>query len=367
MELPVKVKFTNRERGEFFATVKERVNRYFEERGISKNANAPMIVKTIILLTILGGMYVVLMLDILHPALMLVWAIGMGVMIALVGFNVGHDALHGSYSRFPIINKILAHTYSVMGVNIYVWKITHNLVHHTYTNIPKVDEDIEDLPFMRFSPNHKLKKFHRYQHIYAFLLYCFGSISWVFYRDYRKFMLRNIGIYTNNGHPKKEWFNLFLFKGIYYFMALALPMMLLSVPFWVVIIGFVVLHFSEGLTIAVVFQLAHVVELAEFPEPREDGSMEDNWAIHQMKTTADFARNSRVVSWLLGGLNFQIEHHLFPQICHIHYRKISEIVKKAAAEYGVPYNENKSFFSAIRSHVRMLKKLGTQQDIALAH
>jgi len=367
MKIKQRIKFPSRENGEFFSTVKQRVNSYFEEAGISKNANAAMITKTTILLTSLFALYIVLMLDILHPSLMLVVVLLMGINTALIGFNVGHDALHGSYSKYPLVNSLLSHSYTLAGVNLYIWKITHNVVHHTYTNIPDYDDDLDDMPFMRYSPKDKLKKHHRFQHIYAFVLYAFGTIAWVLFRDYRNFMRKRIGSYEFKSHPKKEIFYLFLYKGLYYFFALALPMMLLSVPFWMVLIGFFALHMVEGLTLATIFQLAHVVEEAHFPEPDGEGTMEDNWAIHQMKTTADFATRSKLAHWLFGGLNFQIEHHLFPHICHIHYMKISEIVKKVAAEFNVPYNDMGSLGGALRSHIRHLKRLGTQEDISFAH
>lgn len=367
MNLPIRIKFPSREQGEFFTTLKQRVNNYFEEQGISKNANGAMITKTTILLTSLIGLYVLLMTDILHPSLMLVVVILMGINTALIGFNVGHDALHGSYSKYPLVNTLLSHSFSLAGINIYIWKITHNLVHHTYTNVPGYDDDLDDMPFMRYSPKDKLKKYHRFQHIYAFILYSFGTISWVLFRDYRNFFRKRIGAYNIEGHPKGEFFHLIIVKVLYYFFALALPMMLLSVPFWLVPIGFVILHLVEGLTLATIFQLAHVVEEAKFPEPDAEGKMEDNWAIHQMKTTADFATRSKLAHWLFGGLNFQIEHHLFPQICHIHYMKISEIVKSVAAEFNVPYNDMGSFLGALKSHIRHLKRLGTQEDISFAH
>jgi len=367
MDLPVRIKFPSREKGEFFTTVKERVNAYFEEHKISKNANAAMITKSIFLLTTVVTLYVILMMDILHPALMLLVVMLIGLNTALIGFNVGHDALHGSYSKHPIVNTILSHTYSLLGVNIYIWKITHNVVHHTYTNVPGYDDDLDDMPFMRYSPHDKLRKHHRFQHIYAFILYSFGTISWVLFRDYRNFFRKRIGAYDIKGHPKREIVLLIFFKSLYYFLALVLPIMLLSVPWWMVLVGFLVLHLVEGLALATIFQLAHVVDLVKFPEPDPKGSMEDNWAIHQMKTTADFATKSRLAHWLFGGLNFQVEHHLFPHVCHIHYMKISEIVKKVAAEFNVPYNDMGSFVGALKSHVRMLKKLGTQEDLAFSH
>ncbi|HKR04770.1 MAG TPA: fatty acid desaturase, partial [Bacteroidia bacterium] len=154
-------------------------------------------------------------------------------------------------------------------------------------------------------------------------------------------------------------------KLIYFFVFLALPMMLLSQAWWLTLIGFFLLHVVEGLTIAIVFQLAHVVEAADFPEPAEDGTMENTWAIHQVKTTANFARKSFLANWFFGGLNFQVEHHLFPQICHVHYQKISVIVKQTAEDFNLRYNEYQTMWGAFRSHLRMLKKFGREETLSM--
>ena len=152
-----------------------------------------------------------------------------------------------------------------------------------------------------------------------------------------------------------------MYKIVYYTIFLIIPLLVIDLPIWQILLGFVFLHLIEGATLSVVFQLAHTVEGPEFPEPDQHGNMENSWAAHQMHTTADFARKSRLVNFLFGGLNFQIEHHLFPRVCHIHYRKIAPIVEQAAREFGLPYHDNTSFYSAIRSHVYSLKAMGRPQ------
>jgi len=118
------------------------------------------------------------------------------------------------------------------------------------------------------------------------------------------------------------------------------------------------MHFIQGITLAVVFQLAHVVEGATFPAPDEKGDIMNNWTIHQLNTTANFAMKSPLAFWFFGGLNFQVEHHLFPHICHIHYPQLAPIVKQTANEFGISYHENTTMWDAIKSHTRMLKLLG---------
>lgn len=353
-----KIKFNSASSTDFFTTVKKRVEQYFEDHQISKNANYWMVIKIIFYFSVFIVAYALIHTNLFSIWWMLVFAIILGFFSAFIGLNVGHDAIHGSLSSNPFVNKILGYSFNLLGANDYMWSIMHNIVHHTFTNIPGHDEDIEGVPFVRFNDSVKLKKMHRYQFIYAFFFYCFTTISWVFVKDFKKFFQKKIGNYDNKNHPPIQYFNLFFFKALYYIMFLIIPLLVLHIAWWQVLIGFFVLHVVEGLTLAIVFQMAHVVEGTEFPEPDAIGQMDNAWAVHQMKTTANFARKNPIVNFLVGGLNFQIEHHLFPQICHVHYRKLSEIVKATAEEFNVPYIENRTFRGAILSHIRLLKKYG---------
>jgi len=360
----VKIKFNNREGADFISTLKQRVNEYFETHQISPFGNMQIYSKLIILMSILAACYLLLISDWLVPvALLGIWML-LGFVIALIGFNIAHDAGHGSFSKYPLVNSILSYSFNLLGANQYMWKIMHNIVHHTFTNIPDHDEDLEPVALLRLSTAKKMKFIHRYQHWYAIFIYSLASLSWVIKKDFDTFFRKKIGNYENKKHPWHEYIILFGSKAIYFFIFLVLPMLLLSVPFWHVLIGFLLLHIVEGLTLAVVFQLAHVVENTSFPEPDKDGSMENSWAVHQIRTTSSFARKNRIVTWLLGGLNFQVEHHLFPQICHVHYRKLSDIVKQTAEEFNLRYIEYKSIWHSFRSHLRMLRKLGTQESLA---
>jgi linoleoyl-CoA desaturase len=350
----------------FFPTVRKRVDAYFTENNLSKNANGLMWFK---IAFFLGGfvlLYALIMSNSFTPWQMLGLSVGLGMFAAFIGFNVTHDAIHGSLSDHPLVNQVFSLVFNIIGANAYVWSITHNVVHHTYTNIPGHDEDIEVAPgLIRLSPIEELKPIHRYQHFYAFALYGLASISWVFRKDYVKFFKDKIGHYDNSKRPAKEVFNLFFFKAVYYTVFIILPLVFLHVTWWQFIIGFVAMHMAEGLVLGLVFQLAHVVEGTEFPLPNDEGNIEDAWAAHQMRTTANFARTSPVVNFFCGGLNLQVEHHLFPKICHVHYVALSEIVKKTAEEFDLPYIENKTFGLALVSHYNMLKKFG-REDYALS-
>ena len=357
MTMPLKF---SRTKSEFLAITRLRVDQYFKDSGLSRHANAQMWGKTIFFLVAFFGLYILIISNIFNIWILLPASALLGMVSAFVGFNICHDAIHGSFSKNKTINKIFSFVFNLVGANPYVWSITHNLVHHNFTNIPGHDEDIEIAPgLIRISSAESVNRLQRYQHWYAFPLYSLASLSWVFRKDYKKFFQSSIGMHANV-HPRIEFFNLFFFKALYYFLFIVLPLLVMDIAWWQFIIGFLVLHIAEGLTMGLVFQLAHVVEGTDFPTPDALGNMEEAWAEHQMHTTANFATGSRTAAFFLGGLNRQIEHHLFPGICHIHYGEISVIVRQTAKECGIVYNESPTFFTALKSHYKMLKKFGAE-------
>ena len=356
-----KLRFVDPNKSRFYSTVKQRVDEYFISNKISKDANLAMYLKVTFYMLGTLSLYLTIISGVLMPnlGLMFICCLLLGFFGAMIGFNVSHDAIHGSLSANPKINKLVSYSFCFIGANAYMWNISHNIVHHTFTNIPGHDEDIEVAPgLVRLSPADEVKGIHKYQHFYAFLLYGFAALSWIFRKDFKKFFQKEIGNYDNANHPKMAYFELFFFKFLYYFLVIPVPLLLLDITWYQFLIGFVSLQLMKGFVIGLVFQLAHVVEGTTFPEPNADGNIEEAWAVHQMHTTANFARTSWLATFVCGGLNMQIEHHLFPRVCHIHYPQISEIVKATAYEFGVPYIENKTFWLALVSHYRTLRYFG---------
>lgn len=358
--MKVKPKFIDRRQSAFFATTRRRVDAYFRDKGLSRHANRAMWGKAAFILTAFGLLYGLILSNQFGPGFMLGLAALLGVCSALVGFNVSHDAIHGSFSASNGVNRLLSHSFYLVGANPYLWGLSHNLVHHTFTNIPEHDEDIEVAPgLVRISPADGVNWLQQYQHWYAFALYGLASLSWVLRKDFVKFFRPHIGSQVTR-HPRKEYFNLFFYKLLYYLLFLVLPWWILSVTWWQFLFGFLVMHLFEGLVLGLVFQLAHVVEGTHFPLPNPEGNIEEAWAEHQLHTTANFAPRSRLADFVCGGLNHQIEHHLFPKVCHIHYPAIAGIVKQTALEFALPYLENPSFLAALASHYRLLRQLGRQ-------
>lgn len=354
----VKLHFVDAVHHDFHNILKSRVDSYFSEKNISSKANGFMVFKTVFYLSSLIVSYVLLLFgNLCAPLNFLLFSV-IGLFTAFIGVNICHDAIHGAYSKYKFINKLMSVIFNLVGASDYVWNIMHNIIHHTYTNIQGYDDDVETVPILRMTPHQKHKKIMRFQHYYAFFIYGLATFQWVFIKDYKKFFQKKIGNYDNKKHPKKEYFFLFFYKFIYYILFIVLPLIFIGMSWWQIILGFLLLHFVEGITLSLIFSLAHMVDGPGFPIPDENGIVAENWAIHQLKTTSDFCRKNDFVSFLCGGLNFQIEHHLFPKVCHVHYKALSEIVKKTAEEYGIPYLEQMHFFNALKSHVNFLKKLG---------
>lgn len=353
-----RVIFSTEETGRFGSEVKRRVAEYFESRGLSPKADIWMIVKTLAILTIAFGSYGLILTGWFPPPQMLGLAILMGIGTAGIGFCVAHDALHDAYSSNPRVNRLLGYTFDLIGANSYMWKITHNVIHHTYTNIHGVDEDLEVSALLRLSPGATRRPFHRFQHLYAFAAYALSTLNWVFLKDYKLFLRRDLGPFKNRRNPAREVFGLLGWKLAYYGYTIVVPLMVLEIAWWQFLIGFLAMHLTAGLILGVVFQLAHIVEDTEHLQPADDGSMSHAWVLHQMETTSDFARGNRWLSWYLGGLNFQVEHHLLPKVCSVHYPTISRIVQSLADAHGVPYHHHPTLAGAIRSHCFTLRRLG---------
>lgn len=289
----------------------------------------------------------------------LLYLIG-GLGIAGIGMGIMHDANHGAYTKNSTINYLLSHSLDLMGCSSELWKLQHNVLHHTYTNIHTHDEDINPpIALLRFSPHGKRYWIQRYQHYYVWFFYSILTLYWITVKDFRK-----AADYYSKGliRTKKElWIRilkLIPLKLAYFTYALVLPMIFAPFsPYWI-LLGFVLMHLLAGFLLSVVFQLAHVVPDTDYPLTEDGNQMNASWFIHQLQTTSNFSPKNKFLFWYLGGLTNQVEHHLFPNICHVHYQAIGRIVKETAEEYNVPYHENNSIFSAIAGHVKMLRDLG---------
>ncbi len=352
----------SRERADFLKILRQRVGDYFKEQKISKGANAAMVTKTIMALTMFIGPFILILAfgNILPLILIYLLWLFMGVGKAFIGTSVMHDSLHGSYSSNKKINGLVGLSSYLIGVNPKMWQIQHNVIHHTYTNIHDVDEDLDAHYVLRFSPNQDRKWFHRYQHIYVWVFYCLPVILWSTIKDFKK-----LALYKEKGFIKgRIEFSKYLLiisvqKLLYFTIFIGIPFLLLDFSFGIILTMFLSMEAITGLLLSFVFQTAHVMPNNKFLDQKES-LINENWAEHQLLTTTNYGRKNRVLSWFTGGLNFQIEHHLFPNICHIHYPEIANIVRDTAKEFKLPYYEFETFGQAINAHYNQLKFLGSK-------
>jgi linoleoyl-CoA desaturase len=352
-----KVTFNNKN-NEFYQSLKSAVDAYFEKNSIEKTGDWRLYTKTIVLVGSAIGLYCSLIFISMTALPALCICAFLGFVLACIGFSVMHDANHGSYSTNPRINDFIGLSANAMGASSFFWKQKHNIIHHTYTNIDGIDDDIAKSPIIRHCDSQKWVPAHKIQHLYLVPIYALSSIFWLFFMDFTKYFTRKI--YTTDAWKMtlKNHIVFWATKVLYLIFYILIPAMVWGWGAWA--IGFFVLHACLGLTLSFVFQLAHVVENTEFESVPLDETkhIETAWAEHQLRTTANFAMDNKIISWLVGGLNYQIEHHLFPRISHVHYPAISKIVQQKCKEYHFPYHNNPTLFQAIASHFRVMKYLG---------
>jgi linoleoyl-CoA desaturase len=364
MAKPATITFATSYR-DFVTTLNKRVNEYFKTRNLSRHANSEMVIKTFVMFGLYGIPYFLIVTgSVTSMAAIILLVVVMGIGLAGIGLAVMHDANHGAYSGKKWVNTVIGYSLNFIGANVFNWKIQHNILHHTYTNVYDEDEDISPRGALRMSPSSKWSFMHKYQFIYAWFLYGLMTIVWMVSKDFiRLLRYQRSGLMRkHNGHATREWAILICTKIFYVGYIFIIPVWATYLVWWQVLLGFFIMHFIAGFILAIIFQPAHVIEGTAFPLPDKNRALENNWAVHQLLTTTNFGNGSRWFSWYVGGLNFQIEHHLFPGICHVHYRKIASIVKETAREFGLPYKSVKTFLGALVMHGRLLKELGKQPE-----
>ncbi|KGE12283.1 fatty acid desaturase family protein [Sphingobacterium deserti] len=335
----------------FSKSLKQKTNEYFQVTAQKKTGNRRIFLKAVILLASFVTLYYVLVFAQPHWAISIILCLLFGINLAAIGFNIMHDAGHNSFSDNKKLNTLLSYSLNLLGGNIYFWKIKHNVAHHTYTNIDGEDHDIE-IKFMRIHHDQKLKKHHYYQRFYFPILYGVSYLAWIFYQDYEKYFRQKMGPASEKFQfPMKERWIFWTSKVLHFTLFIVVPVLVVG---WLpTLIGLLIAGAVCGMSLATVFQLAHVVGGTEF-KTIDASKVEEEWMIHQIQSTANFATKSKILTWMLGGLNFQVEHHLFPKISHVHYPAINRIVRQTCQEFNIQYNEFNTFWCAFRSHVGVI-------------
>ena len=305
--------------GQFSKDLKARVNQYFKDEKISKHCNAEMIFKTVFYLSSLLVVYSLILFGSFTGWALIGLAFLLGSICGLIGFNVGHDAIHGGYSSNKTVNKWLGATFTAVGAYAPNWAFTHNQCHHTFTSIPGADGDYTPAPILRFHEATEWKPMYKYQHLYVWFLYAIFTLEWVLVRDIKQMKKKQHLIYKKPALKKGAMTKVYVAKIIFYANVFLWPALLLDVPWWGIPVGFLVMQAGLGLTLSLVFQLGHMVEDMPKDWPDENNVLSQSYTEHQCSTAVNFASTSWFGSWMTGGLNTQIEHHLFPNICSIHY------------------------------------------------
>jgi linoleoyl-CoA desaturase len=359
-----RLKFAKDQAG-FLPALKRRVDDYFTRTGKSPRDCWQMYLKTAIILAWFAASYVALVFFTTSIWLALPLAVLLAVSMAVIGFSIQHDGGHGGYSNYHWVNKLAAWTLDLIGASSYLWYWKHAIFHHTYTNVQGHDTDIDVSGLARFSPHVPRRRIHRWQHLYLWLLYGVSASRWHLYGDFKDVATKTIG--PHKIARPRGWDLVVFVAGKLVSVGLLLALPMFFHPWWLVLTFYMVVTCVVGVVLSVVFQLAHCVEEADFPLPEADTlKMETAWAVHQCETTVDFARTSWSLCWLLGGLNFQIVHHLFPKVCHVHYPALSKIVEETCVEYGVKYQVHPTFWAGVVSHYRWLKRMGREDGPAAA-
>jgi linoleoyl-CoA desaturase len=338
--------------------LRKRVQTYFDSKGIASTGTPQLFTKALFLLITFVAVYVHVVFFTPPWYIAILDCFLLGGFVAAIGFNVMHDGSHGSFSKNSTINNLAGLSMNLLGANNFMWHMKHVVIHHTFTNVDGIDDDIDAGILLRMAPTQKRYKMHKFQHIYFWFLYSLLYVFWVFFTDYKKYFSRKIGNVGINKMTVMQHVIFWLTKVFHAAVYIVVPILTVGWLPW--LIGFLIMGMFAGFILSIVFQLAHTVDTAAFPQvvSKESNQLPEEFAIHQLKTTANFATKNKLISWLVGGLNFQIEHHLFPKISHIHYPAISEIVKATCREYQLEYIEYPTMTKAIGAHVRFLRQMG---------
>lgn len=357
----IKFRAKNKTQEEFARTLSKRVRLYFKDNSKNTFGGIPIFIKSLVMLALYITPLVLLFSMSIHPLIALGMMILMGIGMAGIGMGVMHDAAHGTFSKNKGLNKLMANSIFLFGTSLIIWKIQHNVLHHTYPNVYKWDNDIDTKGLIRLSKHADHHKVFKYQYIFGPFLYSFMTLT-KFTLDIRQLIqYHKLGaVKVTQGSFGKHLKTLITTKVIYLTVFIVMPFIFTDFKWWQILIGFLAMHFVASIIMGTVFQMAHIVEGMKEPLPEEDGVIENQFYVHQLETTSDFAKRKSILGWYIGGLDFQAIHHLFPHISHVHYPDLALIVKQTAAEFEQPYHSQKNVFHAFKSHIKTLKRLGKE-------
>lgn len=348
-----------KEKTAFYDDLSRQVKGYFKERGISRYADSDMYIKTILLILIWIGSYALMLSNYFHAWSLLTIQVVFHYSMFVMTIGIAHDGSHHAYSRKRSVNKLMNFIFDVVGINTYLWELNHIRSHHMAPNVPLYDSAIDSFLFFRFHPKAGFRWYHQYQHYYIFLIYCCSTLFKLFFLDFFSFRRKRIGEKGIEQHPVHEWYYFLFTRIIVITYTLAVPLLVIDAPLWQLLIGFLIGHFLSGLSLGIIFQTTHLTHRTTWPEPDQEGFLDQTFDQHILSTTTDFAPDNRLVTWISGGLNHHVAHHLFPGICHTHLPAITRMVQQTSIKHGCNYYAHHSVLGAVGSHLQALRKLGS--------
>lgn len=342
----------------FMFVLKQRIDAYFTRTGFDRQDDPRMFRKTFLQLSLWLGIYLLMLSNYFSGGYLFGLQLAFHFTMFLMSVGIAHDGSHQAYSRHPILNKLTCRVFDLIGINSHMWEYNHNLSHHYVPNIPRYDSAIDSFALFRFHPSAPYYWFHRYQHLYIFGIYALSTLFKLFFLDFYSYRRNRIGTLRLSAHPPGRIAYLFLTKAFVITYTLLLPLWVIDAPAGLIIAGFLAGHFLSGIALGLIFQVTHLSDHTSFPLPDRQGRMGHSFPLHILRTTTDFCTRNSLISWIAGGLNIHVAHHLFPTISQVHLPAIAGLVRQTAREFAMPYREYPTIVAALRSHLRLLRQLG---------
>ncbi len=352
----VKFKSTNAETL-FFDELKREVYSYFETAKKNTYGNAEMLSKFFlwVIFWMISWYAIILLRD--HFWLAVLTGVAHMFTHVMIAFNVAHDANHNAMFKSKRANTFVGYIIELLGCSRKMWVLSHNQEHHSFVNVHQHDNNIDGFNLVRLCPHDKWAPRFKYQWLYAPFVYGLVTFNYATFRDI-KLLFRYSKDRSTRLSPK-FYVEFALFKIIYYSYLFFIPIFVFGVSFKIIVAYFLLGHFVNGLFLTIIFVTGHLVESTTYPDV-ENNIVSKNWAVHVISTTCDYSTRSSFMQWLIGGINLHVAHHLFPKICHVHYKHISPIIRRVARKHGYACQEIPLFTTAVKSHFKLLKLLGRE-------
>lgn len=361
------VKYNHEKEPAFQAEMKTRIDAHFAPRGGNKKANAAMWAKLALFFGLFWANWYALAFHAHSLGTTIALLFTFALLFKCIAYNIAHDSVHGALTgNAKIDDKIFFVSFNMLGPNGYLWKIRHNNAHHFFVNIPDCDVDIEGTKLIRLAPHKEWKPYHRFQHLYAPLMYMVFTLDWIFRKDFALYFRKEFGNVTGLKHPWWRFAELVALKAFYVGYMIVLPCLLLPYSVGTILVAFVGFHLFLSFYVVMTFASSHIGEDALFVDTDEDGRLPHSFLEHQLRTSVDFHPRNPVVGFFYGGFNAHVAHHMFPNMSSIHYGPVTKIIQETAAEHGLPYHE-RSLLDLFASHFRFLKLMGRSPDAGAHH